>query len=71
MDEYDDDKSGTLDFREFAVMMKGWSTRFGKGAEKLVNQVLKRGHIGKARREFGKWWNQDAVRNKFIFKLFL
>jgi hypothetical protein len=58
LDEYDTDKSGNLDFKEFLVMMKGWSTRFGTGIQKKFNEVTKRGPIAKARREFSRWWNR-------------
>ena len=58
LDEYDTDKSGTLDFKEFVIMMKGWNTRFGSGLARLYNVATKRGHIGKAAREFKRWWNR-------------
>lgn len=58
LDEYDTDKSGTLDFKEFVIMMKGWNTRFGRGLTRLYNVTMKRGHIGKATREFKRWWNR-------------
>ena len=58
--EYDEDGSGSLDFKEFVVMMRGWSTRFGSGATKVYNEFTKRGAIGKASRHFQSWWNQDA-----------
>jgi len=58
LEEYDSDKSGELEFNEFVVMMKGWNTRFGTGMEKVYNTALKRGAIGRARREFNRWWTQ-------------
>jgi hypothetical protein len=58
LEEYDSDKSGELEFNEFVVMMKGWNTRLGTGVEKMYNEAFKRGAIGRARREFTKWWTQ-------------
>ncbi len=57
-DRWDEDKSGSLDFREFCVMMNGWDTQFGTGYERAYNVATKRGMIGKASREFKKWWNK-------------
>jgi hypothetical protein len=50
LEEFDEDESGTLDFKEFCTMMKSWKTRFGVGAQAIANQVAKRGVIGRARR---------------------
>lgn len=61
LDEFDTDKSGSLNFQEFSVMMKNWNTRFGKGLAKVYNEATKRGAIGKARRHFNGWWNQKAL----------
>eukprot|EP01038_Epipyxis_sp_PR26KG_P005304 gene5304-7367_t len=47
LEEYDTDKSGALEFKEFVVMMKGWKTR--------------RGPLGRAARTFNKWKNEDKV----------
>jgi len=58
LNEYDTDHSGSLDFREFVVMMKGWKTRFGTGLTRAYQVTVKRGHIGKAAREFFRWWNK-------------
>ena len=58
LEKYDSDKSGELEFSEFVVMMKGWTTQFGTGMEKMYNTAFKRGAIGRAGREFSKWWNQ-------------
>ena len=58
LDEYDTDKSGTLDFKEFVIMMKGWDTRFGTGVTRVYNLAVKRGPIAKATREFMRWWNR-------------
>jgi hypothetical protein len=59
--EYDEDGSGSLDFKEFVVMMRGWSSRFGSGATKVYNEITKRGAIGKATRHFNAWWNRDST----------
>mmetsp|Transcript_21887 Transcript_21887/g.36625 ORF Transcript_21887/g.36625 Transcript_21887/m.36625 type:complete len:754 (+) Transcript_21887:62-2323(+) len=59
LDEFDLDKSGNLDFREFVLMMKNWNTRFGTGWRKFFNESTKRGAIGKSRRTWSLWWNQD------------
>ena len=67
--EYDGDGSGSLDFKEFVVMMKGWSTRFGSGATKAYNEITKRGAIGKASRHFQNWWNRDATDKAEIAEL--
>lgn len=61
LNEYDSDRSGYLDFREFIVMMKGWSTRFGSGLNKVFNETTKRGAVGKARRHLGRWRNKDIT----------
>jgi hypothetical protein len=61
LEEYDTDRSGNLDFKEFVIMMKGWSTRFGTGLRKTYNISTKRGPIGKSRREWGLWWNRDKL----------
>ena len=58
LNKYDTDHSGSLDFREFVVMMKGWKTRFGTGLNRADQVTVKRGHIGKAAREFFRWWNK-------------
>jgi hypothetical protein len=42
-------------------MMKGWNTRFGTGLKKLYNESMKRGAIGKAKRAWNRWWNQDNL----------
>jgi hypothetical protein len=59
--EYDTDKSGALEFKEFAIMMKGWKTRFGTGISGVINVATKRGAIGKSLRQFKKWWNQKSL----------
>lgn len=61
LDQYDTDKYGSLDFREFVIMMKGWNTRFGTGLRKKINLLIKRGPIAKFRREFNAWWNRDKI----------
>jgi hypothetical protein len=61
IEEYDSDGSGNLDFKEFVIMMKGWNTRFGTGLKKLYNESMKRGAIGKAKRAWNRWWNQDNL----------
>lgn len=61
LEEYDTDKSGELDFREFVIMMKGWNTRFGTGFTRWVNITTKRGPIGKSIRTFKRWLNKDAL----------
>lgn len=61
LDEYDTDKSGNLDFKEFVIMMKGWNERFGKGIAKLYNESTKRGALGKAKRAWNRWWNTDNL----------
>lgn len=61
LDQYDTDKSGELDFKEFVVMMQGWSTRFGTGITKLFNTTTKRGAIGRARRDYDRWWNRNKI----------
>jgi hypothetical protein len=43
LDEYDSDKSGNLDFKEFVMMMKGWNDRFGHGLIRIYNEWIKRG----------------------------
>jgi hypothetical protein len=63
LDEYDTDKSGNLDFKEFVIMMKGWNTRFGKGLKKLYNQSTKRGAIGKSRRAWRQWLTRDLFES--------
>lgn len=59
--EYDTDHSGNIDFREFVVMMKDWNRRFGEGWRRTVNQVTKRGAVGKAVRHFKQWWEKDKL----------
>lgn len=60
LEKYGAKGSGGMNFRQFTIMMEGWSTQFGTGVNKVVNEALQRGAIGKARRQFGKWWNQAA-----------
>ena len=57
--ENDKEKKGFLNFKDFMLMMKGWSTRFGNGAERVWNEATKRGAIGKATRLFNRWINED------------
>lgn len=63
---WDADGSGALDFREFVLMMQGWTTQFGTGMEKMYNETLQRGAIGKARRDFSNWWNKDKIEKEQI-----
>ena len=69
LEEYDEDKSGELDFSEFVVMMKGWNTRMGTGMEKMYNETIKRGALGRANRQFQKWWNQGEADKKAIAEI--
>ena len=69
LDEFDTDKSGRLNFKDFALMMKGWKTRFGSGVQKVYNETLNRGVIGKGRRAFSAWWNKDKIAKAEIEKL--
>ena len=63
---WDADGSGALDFREFVLMMQGWTTQFGTGMEKMYNEAFQRGAVGKARRDFNKWWNKSAIEAEQI-----
>ena len=69
LDEYDTEKTGRLNFKQFSLMMKGWKTRFGTGATKVYNETLQRGAIGKGRRAFSAWWNKDKIAKAEIEKL--
>lgn len=69
LDEYDEEKTGRLNFKQFSKMMKGWKTRFGSGATKIYNETFQRGAIGKGRRAFEKWWNRDKLAKQEIEKL--
>jgi len=66
LEQYDTDKSGNLDFKEFVVMMKGWNSRFGTGVVKMWNVSTKRGAIGKSRRLFSKWWNKNNLEDAMV-----
>jgi hypothetical protein len=57
--EYDSDKSGAVDFKEFVRMMQSWDARFGTGWKKFYNETIKRGPIGKSLAAFSQWWNRD------------
>lgn len=69
LNRWDADGSGALDFAEFVHMMKGWSTQFGTGMDKMVNEAFQRGAVGKARRDFNRWWNKDAIEKEQIAKI--
>jgi hypothetical protein len=66
LDEYGTHKKGRLDFSEFIAMMASWNTRFGTGAQKIINTAVKRGAIGRARRDFNQWYNQRDIDKKQI-----
>jgi hypothetical protein len=66
LDEYGTHKKGSLNFSEFIKMMANWNTRFGTGAEKVVNTVVKRGAIGRARRKFNQWYHQKDIDKKQV-----
>jgi len=66
LQRWDADGSGALDFREFVMMMQGWTTQFGTGMDKMINEAFQRGAVGKARRDFNKWWNKDAIEKEQI-----
>lgn len=57
--EYDSDKSGAVDFKEFVRMMQSWDGRFGSGLQKFYNEAIRRGPIGKSLAAFSNWWNRD------------
>ena len=61
LEKYGGKNASQLDFRQFVIMMEGWSEQFGAGMNKAINEATQRGAIGKARREFRKWWNQGAA----------
>lgn len=67
----DVNKSNTIDFKEFVLLMKNWTKRFGDGSnvERLMNKVTNSGHIGKARKAFSTWWNKDATDKQEIAAL--
>ena len=69
LEEYDEDKSGELEFNEFVVMMKGWNTRLGTGLEKVYNETIKRGAFGRANRQFQKWWHQGEADKAAIAEI--
>lgn len=71
LEKYDSDHSGELEFNEFVIMMKGWTKQFGTGLEKLYNTAVKRGAIGRAGREFNKWWNQVFIFANTLFLCYL
>jgi hypothetical protein len=60
--KYDLDKSGTLVFKEFVIMMKEWDKEFGKGLERMWKEGIKRGAIGKSIKALGKWWNKSNIQ---------
>ena len=66
LSRWDADGSGALDFKEFVCMMMGWTTQFGTGMDKMINEAFQRGAVGKARRDFNKWWNKDAIEAEEI-----
>lgn len=61
LEEYDLDRSGTLDFREFVLMMQSWDEKFGTGLRRFVNETTKRGVIGKSVKKAKRWWNQAEI----------
>jgi len=69
LDEFDTEKTGKLNFKQFALMMKGWKSRFGQGVNKVYNETFQRGAIGKGRRAFSAWWNKDKIAKAEIDKL--
>lgn len=66
LERWDADGSGSLDFKEFVAMMQGWTTQFGSGMEKMYNEAMQRGAVGKARRDFNKWWNKAEIEKEQI-----
>jgi hypothetical protein len=59
--KYDLDKSGTLVFKEFVLMMKEWDIEFGKGLRRVFRESIKRGAIGKSMKAVGRWWNKNNI----------
>jgi hypothetical protein len=61
LEKYGAKGSGGMNFRQFVIMMERWSTQFGTGMTKAFNEATQRGAVGRARRQFGNWWNQAAA----------
>ena len=59
--KYDLDKSGTLVFKEFVLMMKAWDLEFGTGIRRVWNETIKRGAVGKSMKAFNRWWNRNNI----------
>lgn len=62
LDDYDKEKKGYLDFRDFMYMILDWNTKFGQGVTRLYNTATKRGPIGRARRQLSRWLNLNKTQ---------
>lgn len=67
--DYDKDRSGNLDFKEFVFMMKDWKRRFGEGIRRTWNVFTKRGAVGKARRHFHQWWEKGKIQKAQVHEV--
>jgi hypothetical protein len=66
LDDFDKEKKGYLDFRDFMYMILDWNTKFGQGATRLYNTATKRGPIGRARRHLSRWLNLNKKQKSEV-----
>ena len=65
---HDTDKSGSLDFVEYIVMMQNWfsANEHGDLVQQIAHDTTQRGPIAKARRAFLRFWNRDREEQRKV-----
>ena len=65
---HDTDKSGSLDFIEYIVMMQSWfsANEHADLVKQIAHDTTQRGPIAKARRAFMRFWNRDKEDKKKV-----
>jgi hypothetical protein len=66
LDDFDKEKKGFLDFRDFMYMILDWNTKFGQGVTRLYNTATKRGPLGRARRHLSRWLNKNKTQRQEV-----
>eukprot|EP00604_Paraphysomonas_vestita_P000538 CAMPEP_0174824970 /NCGR_PEP_ID=MMETSP1107-20130205/40342_1 /TAXON_ID=36770 /ORGANISM="Paraphysomonas vestita, Strain GFlagA" /LENGTH=216 /DNA_ID=CAMNT_0016055265 /DNA_START=991 /DNA_END=1638 /DNA_ORIENTATION=+ len=68
LSDFDKDKKGYLDFRDFMYMIIDWNNKFGQGITRIYNTATKRGPIGRARRHLSRWLNLNKTQKAEVLE---